>query len=73
MLTDRTIIANHSNYLVCDRAKHASVTVRKAVKLQLNYCNALAIKWIYTRPVREEERGMFILLFLIDVYAFFWR
>ena len=35
-----TITANHSNYLVCDRANTQSVTVRKVVKLQLNYCNA---------------------------------
>ena len=28
---------NHSNYLVCDRANTQSVTVRKVVKLQLNY------------------------------------
>ena len=40
-LTDR-ITADHSspNYLVCDRANTQSVTVRKVVKLQLNYCNA---------------------------------
>ena len=38
------ITANHSNYLVCDRANTQSVTVRKVVKLQLNYCNALVIK-----------------------------
>ena len=38
---------NHSNYLVCDRANTQSVTVRKVVKLQLNYCNALVIKRIY--------------------------
>ena len=37
-------ITNHSNYLVCDRANTQSVTVRKVVKLQLNYCNALVIK-----------------------------
>ena len=35
---------NHSNYLVCDRANTQSVTVRKVVKLKLNYCNALVIK-----------------------------
>ena len=28
-LTDRNITANHSNYLVCDRANTQSVTVRK--------------------------------------------
>ena len=32
-----TITANHSNYLVCDRANTQSVTVRKVVKPQLNY------------------------------------
>ena len=37
-------IHNHSNYLVCDRANTQSVTVRKVVKPQLNYCNALVIK-----------------------------
>ena len=43
-----TITANHSNYLVCDRANtQSNVTVRKVVKLQLRYCNALVIKWIY--------------------------
>ena len=31
-----TITANHSNYLVCDRANTQSVTVRKVVKLQLS-------------------------------------
>ena len=42
-----TITANHSNYLVCDRANTQSVTVRKVVKLQLNYCMFSVIKWIY--------------------------
>ena len=57
-----TITANHSNYLVCDRANTQSVTVRKVVKLQLNYCNALVIKWIYNIVLfGGEERGMFIL------------
>ena len=32
-----TITANHSNYLVCDRANTQSVTVRKVVKLQTQY------------------------------------
>ena len=38
-----TITANHSNYLVCDRANTQSVTVRKVVNCNLNYCNALVI------------------------------
>ena len=36
-----TITANHSNYLVCDRANTQSVTAVESGKLQLNYCNAL--------------------------------
>ena len=41
-----TITANHSNYLVCDRANTQSVTVRKVVKLQPNH-KCPVIKWIY--------------------------
>ena len=52
-----TITANHSNYLVCDRANTQSVTVRKVVKLQLNYCNALVIKWIYNIVLSEKNAG----------------
>ena len=48
-----TITANHSNYLVCDRANTQSVTVRKVVKLQLNYCNALVIMNLQYRPCSE--------------------
>ena len=44
VLTDQIITANHSNCLVCERANTQSVTVRKVVKLQLNYQNALVIK-----------------------------
>ena len=47
LVVDWSPTANHSNYLVCDRANTQSVTVRKVVKLQLNYCNALVIKWTY--------------------------
>ena len=65
------ITANHSNYLVCDRLNTQSVTVRKVVKLQLNYCNARNEVNLQYRPVRREERGMFILHhFYLDVYAF---
>ena len=41
-----TITGQRPNYLVCDRANTQSVTVRKAVKPQPNYCNACT-KWIY--------------------------
>ena len=60
-LTDHHNFANHSNYLVCDRANTQSVTVRKVVKLQLNYCNALVISEFTISSCSEEERGMFIL------------
>ena len=59
-----TITANHSNYLVCDRANTQSVTVRKVVKLQLNYCNALVIKWIYNIvSVRRKNGCSFFITF----------
>ena len=68
-----TITANHSNYLVCDRANTRSVTVGKVVKLQLNYCNALVIKLeLQYRPVRRERtRDVHSSSLLIDVYALF--
>ena len=67
-----TITANHSNYLVCDRANTQSVTVRKAVKLQLNYCNALVIKWIYNIVLfGGRTRDVHSSSLLIDVYALF--
>ena len=69
-----TITANHSNYLVCDRANTQSVTVRKVVKLQLNYCNAPVIKWIYNIVLFEwKNADVHSSSLLIDVYAFFWR
>ena len=42
-LTDH-ITANHSNYLVWRANTQSVLPVRKMVKLQLNYCNALVIK-----------------------------
>ena len=53
--------ANHSNYLVCDRANTQSVTVRKVVKLQLNYCNASSEINLQYRLISEEERGRCLL------------
>ena len=70
-----TITANHSNYLVCDRANTQSVTVRKVVKLQLNYRNALVIKWISTiSSCSREERGCsFFITFNWCICSLFWR
>ena len=57
-----TITANHSNYLFVTEPNTQSVTVRKVVKLQLNYCNALVIKWIYNIVLSGgKNAGMFIL------------
>ena len=40
-LTDHQLTANHSNYLVCDRANTQSVTGQKVAKLQPQIdCNA---------------------------------
>ena len=66
-----TITANHSNYLVCDRANTQSVTVRRRVKLQLNYCNALELSNLQYRPVRIRTRDVHSSSLLIDVYALF--
>ena len=69
-LTDH-ITANHSNYLVCDRANTQSVTVRKVVKLQLNYCNALVIKFTISSCSERRTRDVHSSSLLIDVYALF--
>ena len=67
-----TITANHSNYLVCDRANTQSVTVRKVVKLQLNYCNALVIKWIYNIVLfGGKNAGCSFFITFSGVYALF--
>ena len=73
-LTDQLQLLIIQIHLVCDRANTQSVTVRKVVKPQLNYCNALVIGLnLQYRPVRREERGMFISSsLLIDVYALFF-
>ena len=66
-----TITANHSNYLVCDRANTQSVTVRKVVCCT-NYCNALVIKWIYNIVLfGGKNADVYSSSLLIDVYALF--
>ena len=67
-----TVTANHSNYLVCDRANTQSVTVEESDKLPLNYCNALVIKWIYNIVLfGEEHEDVHSSSLLIDAYALF--
>ena len=69
-----TITANHSNYLVCDRANTQSVTVRKVVKLQLNYCNALVIKceFIISSCSEGRMRCSFFITFNWCICLFLW-
>ena len=69
-----TITANHSNYLVCDRANTQSVTV-EMVKLQLNYCNALVIKWIYNIVLFGGKNAgcSFFITFNWCICSLFWR
>ena len=65
-----TITANHSNYLVCDRANTQSVNVRKVVN-QINYCNALVIKHHNIVLFGGRTRDVHSSSLLIDVYALF--
>ena len=52
-----TITANHSNYLVCDRANTQSITVRKVVETTSITAMLPVIKWITISSCSEEERG----------------
>ena len=78
-----TITANHSNYLVCDRANTQSVTVESGKSATSITANALVLYRIYNIVLFEEERGMFILhhfctgcicsfLTLVSDFAFQW-
>ena len=66
-----TITANHSNYLVCDRANTQSVTVSSGKNC--NSITALVIKWIYNIVLIPEgrTRDVHSSSLLIDVYALF--
>ena len=64
-----TITANHSNYLVCDRANTQSVTVRKG---NPPITAMPVIKWIYNIVLfGGKNAGCSFFITLIDVYAFF--
>ena len=63
---------NHSNYLVCDRAKYAVCHCQESGKLQLNYCNALVIAEFTISSCSEgRTRDVHSSSLLIDVYALF--
>ena len=51
-----TITANHSNYLVCDRANTQSVTVRKVVETATQLLQCPHGKWIYNIVLFPEGR-----------------
>ena len=72
-LTDHQITANHSNYLVCDRANTEVCHCQKVVKLQLNYCNALRnqVNLPLSSCSSGNNRDVHSLSLLIDVYALF--
>ena len=67
-----TITANHSNYLVCDRANTQSVTVRK-VETATQLLQCLVIKWIYNIVLFGGKNAgcSSPSSLLIDVYALF--
>ena len=62
-----TIIKQSSKLFSLWQSQHAVfVTVRKVVKLQLNYCNALVIKWMSNIVPFGGKNMMFISSLLID-------
>ena len=63
------------NYLVCDRANTQSVTVRKVVKLQLNYCNALVLsEFTISSLFGGKNAGCsFFITFNWCICSLFWR
>ena len=67
-----TITANHSNYLVWWQSQIRSLSLSGKWKLQLNYCNALVIKWIYNIVLfGGRTRDVHSSSLFTDVYAFF--
>ena len=64
-----TITANHSNYLVCDRANTQSVTVRKGTATQLLQCLAIS-EFTISSCSEGRTRDVHSSSLLIDVYAF---
>ena len=67
-----TITANHSNYLVCDRANTQSVTVGRSGKTATQLLQCLVIKWIYNIVLfGGKNAGCSFFITLIDVYALF--
>ena len=68
-----TIIANHSNYLVCDRANTQSVTVRKSGKKTATQLLQCPRNYEFTISSCSEgrTRDVHSSSLLIDVYAFF--
>ena len=68
-----TITAKSFKLFSLWQSQHAVCHCQKVVKLQLNYCNALVIKWIYNIVLFGGKNAgcSFLHHFLIDVYALF--
>ena len=72
LVVDPSITANHSNYLVCDRANTQSVTVGKIIKTATQLPNALVIINLPISSCSEgRTRDVHSSSLLIDVYALF--
>ena len=68
--------SNHSNYLAVTEPTRSLSLVVKVVKLQLTYCNALVIKWIYNIVLVPEGRTRDVhssSLFNWCICSLFWR
>ena len=76
-LTDHHNLVNYSNYFsLWRRVNTQSVTgLWKVVKLQLNYCNALVIKWIYNIVLFGGKNAgcSFFITFNWCICSLFWR
>ena len=71
LVVDLTITANHSNYLVCDRANTQSVTQEEVGKTATVQCPHGGKVNLQYRPVPEEGTRDVHSYALIDVYALF--
>ena len=66
--------ANHSNYLVCDRALRSLSLSQESGKTATQLLQCLVSKWIYNIVLFGGKSRMFISLsLLIDICTLFWR
>ena len=72
-LTDHHNCWSFKLFSLWQRQRLRSLSLSRMVKLQLNYCNALVIKWIYNIVLfgRGRTRDVHSSSLLIEVYALF--